>query len=75
LCLQGLLVCDLLVLMGLIFYIEEWLGLFSMRLGFIVVYNIVGIGEIIGHGIGLACFLVWNLECYPVLGLCYYLGI
>jgi hypothetical protein len=41
-----------------------------MRLVFVVVYNIVEIGEIIGHGIGLACFLIWNLGCYLVLGLC-----
>jgi hypothetical protein len=46
-----------------------------MSLEFVVVYNIVEIGGIIDHGIGLACFLIWNLECCPVLGLCYYLGI
>jgi hypothetical protein len=29
-----------------------------MRLGFVVVYNIGGIGGIVGYEIGLACFLV-----------------
>jgi hypothetical protein len=46
-----------------------------MKLGVVVVYNIVGIVEIIDHGIGLACFLIYNLVCCLVLGLCYYLGI
>jgi hypothetical protein len=40
------------------FYTGGWLGLFSMKLVFVVVCNNVEIGEIIGHGIGLACFLV-----------------
>jgi hypothetical protein len=61
--------------MDQIFYIGGWLGLFSMKLVFVVVCSNVEIGEIIGHGIGLAYFLVWNLGCYLVLGLCYYLGI
>jgi hypothetical protein len=42
-----------------------------MKLVFVVVCSNVEIGEIIGHGIGLAYFLVWNLGCYLVLGLCY----
>jgi hypothetical protein len=54
--LRGLWVYDLLVLLGLIFCIGEWLGLFSMRLGFVVAYNIVGIRGIIGRGIGVAFF-------------------
>ena len=36
---------------------------------------IVEIREIIDHGIDLACFLIWNLGCYLVQGLCYLLGI
>jgi hypothetical protein len=46
-----------------------------MRLVFVVVYNIVGIEGIISRGIGLAYFLVWSLECYMDLGLCYCLCI
>jgi hypothetical protein len=46
-----------------------------MKLVFFVVYNIVGIEEIVGREIGLACFLVWSLECCLVLELCYCLGI
>jgi hypothetical protein len=46
-----------------------------MRLGFVVVYNTVEIGGRVGHGIGLACFLVWSLGCCQVMVLCYSLGI
>jgi hypothetical protein len=46
-----------------------------MKLEFVVVYNIVEIREIVGRGIGLAFFLVWNLGCCLVLGLCCCLGI
>jgi hypothetical protein len=42
--------------MGLIFYIVKWLGWFSKSLVFVVFCSIVGIEEIGGHGIGLACF-------------------
>jgi hypothetical protein len=56
--LQGLLVYELLVLMGQIFYIVGWLGLLSMKLEFVVVCNIVGIVEKVDHGIGMAYFLV-----------------
>jgi hypothetical protein len=43
-----------------IFYKVVWLGWFSMRVGFIVVYSIGGIDGIISYGIVLACFLVWS---------------
>jgi hypothetical protein len=46
-----------------------------MWLEFVVACNIVEIVEIIGHGIGLACFLIWSLVCCMVLRLCYYPGI
>jgi hypothetical protein len=46
-----------------------------MNLVFVVVYSIVGIEEIVGRGIGLACFLIWSLGCCLVLGLCCCLGI
>jgi hypothetical protein len=73
--LQGLLVYDLLVLMGQIFCIVRWLGLFSMRLEFVVVCSIVGIVGKVDHGIGVAYFLVWSLGCYLDQGLCYCPGI
>jgi hypothetical protein len=50
------------------FLYRRMVRLVSMKLVFVVVCNNVEIGEIIGHGIGLACFLVWNLGCYMVLG-------
>jgi hypothetical protein len=40
------------------FCIVIWLDWFSMKLGFVVVYNIGGIGGIVGYGIVLAYFLV-----------------
>jgi hypothetical protein len=46
--------------MGPIFYKGVWLGWFSMRMGFVVVYSIGGIKDIVSCGIGLACFLVWS---------------
>jgi hypothetical protein len=46
-----------------------------MRLEFVVVYSIVEIREIVNRGIGLAHFLIWDLGCCLVLGLCYCLGI
>jgi hypothetical protein len=49
---------DSLALMGLIFCRVVWLGLFSMRAEFVVVYNIDGILGIVGCEIALACFLV-----------------
>jgi hypothetical protein len=61
--------------MGQIFCIVVWLYWFSMRLGFVIVYNIGEIEGIVGYGIGLTCFLGWSLVCYRVLGLYYYLGI
>jgi hypothetical protein len=46
-----------------------------MRMGFIVVCNIGEIRDIVGYEIELACFLVWSLVCYLVLGLYHCLGI
>jgi hypothetical protein len=43
---------------GSIFLYSSMVRLFSMRLEFVVVYNIDEIGGIIGYGIGLAYFLV-----------------
>ena len=44
--------------MGQIFCIVVWLDWFSMRLGFVVVYNIGKLVGIVDYGIGLAYFLV-----------------
>jgi hypothetical protein len=65
----------LLVLMGQIFCIIRWLGWFSMRLEFVVVYNIGGIGDIVGCGIVWAYFLRWNLVCCLDMELYYCLSI
>jgi hypothetical protein len=47
--------------MGPIFYKGVWLGWFSMRMGFVVVYSIGGIRGIVSYGIGFGMFFSMEL--------------